>query len=265
MSTTIDAVILGGGTIKQAAGEMLSADAEVVGKGLIKLSGREMIEYVIDALKGIDRIRRIIVVAPASALHESWSNRVDAVIPTVGSAIDNGVEALKYLKEDNPGLPDYVLFMTCDIPLITTEAIDDFLDRCQASSDDVYYPVILREVVEAKYPETKRTYARLRGATITGGNFALMEPTVILANLTLLEDAFNARKSVLKTLKLLGPKMIFKFLTRTLTIPDIEKRVSRIINAKAKTIVSPYPEVGVDVDKPEDLKLVSELLADTGT
>ncbi|MFA5867190.1 MAG: NTP transferase domain-containing protein [Actinomycetota bacterium] len=265
MSTTIDAVILGGGKIKQAAGETLSASAEVVGKGLIRLSGREMIEYVIDALKNVERVRRIVVVAPESALHESWSSCVDAVIPTVGSAVDNGVEALKYLKENSPGLTKYVLFMTCDIPLITTEAIDDFLDRCQTTNDDVYYPVILREVVEAKYPETKRTYAKLRGATITGGNFALMEPEVILANLNLLEDAYSARKSVFQTLRLLGPKMIVKFLTRTLTLSDIEKRVTKIINARAKTIVTPYPEVGVDVDKPEDLKLVSKLMADART
>ncbi len=265
MSTTIDAVILGGGTIKQAAGEMPPVGSEVVGKGLIKLSGREMIEYVIDALKNVKRVRRTIVVAPESALHENWSGRVDAVIPTVGSAVDNGVEALKYLKDNGPGLTKYVLFMTCDIPLITTEAIDDFLDRCETTSDDVYYPVILREVVEAKYPETKRTYARLRDVTVTGGNFALMEPEIILANLNLLEDAYNARKSVFQTLKLLGPLMIIKFLTRTLTLSDIEKRVTKIINARAKTIVTPYPEIGVDVDKTEDLKLVSELLADTGT
>lgn len=263
MSIIVDAVILGGGAIKEATGATPPAGAQVAGKVLLVLGGREMIEYVIDALNGVERIRRTIVVAPESALHESWSSRVDAVIPTVGSAVDNGVTAINYLKENGPGLTKYVLIMTCDIPLITAEAINDFLDRCQATSDDLYYPVILREVVEAKYPETKRTYAKFKDATITGGNFALMEPEIIMANLGLLENAYNARKSVFQTLKLLGPKIISKFLTKTLTIPDIENRVTKIVNAKAKVIVTPYPEVGVDVDKPEDLKLVSELLADS--
>jgi molybdopterin-guanine dinucleotide biosynthesis protein A len=262
MSTIVDAVILGGGTIKEAAGATPAAGTGVAGKGLLFLGGREMIEYVIDALAGVERVRRTIVVAPETALHESWSNRVDAVVPTVGSAVDNGVAAINYLKENSPGLTKYVLIMTCDIPLITSEAINDFLDRCETTNDDIYYPVIRKEVVEAKYPETKRTYAKLKDGVITGGNFALMEPEVIMANLELLDDAYNARKSVFQTLGLLGPKIIIKFLTKTITISDIEKRVTKKIKAKAKAIVTPYPEVGVDVDKPEDLELVSELLAD---
>jgi molybdopterin-guanine dinucleotide biosynthesis protein A len=265
MSTSVDAVILGGGKIKQTAGGTEPAGAEVAGKGLLKLGGREMIEYVIDALKDVGSIRRTIVVAPESALHESWSTRVDAVIPTVGSAVDNGVAAINYLKDNPPGLSKYTLFMTCDIPLINGEAINDFLDRCQETKDDLYYPVISREVIEAKYPETKRTYVKLRGITITGGNFALMDPEVILANLTLLQDAYEARKSPAKTLSLLGLMTVLKFVTRTLTLADIEKRVSKIVNAKARAVVTPYPEIGVDVDKPEDLLLVSRLLADTGT
>lgn len=261
MTISVDAVILGGGALKQAAGENNTAGADVAGKGLIKLGGREMIEYVIDALQGVDRIRRTIVVAPESALHESWSDRIDAVIPTVGSAVANGIAAINYLKDSEPGLPKHILFMTCDIPLITREAVNDFLDRCMATADDVYYPVILKEVVEAKYPETKRTYAKLKGATITGGNFALMDPEVVLANIVLLEDAYAARKSVFKILKLLGFKVIAKFITKTLTLTDIEKRVTKIVNAKARAIITPYPEVGVDVDKPEDLELVTKLLA----
>jgi molybdopterin-guanine dinucleotide biosynthesis protein A len=251
MSTIVDAVILGGGTIKEAAGAEPAAGTEVAGKGLLFIGGRD----------GVERVRRTIVVAPETALKESWSSHVDAVIPAVGSAVDNGVAAINYLRDNEPGLTKYVLIMTCDIPLITPEAINDFLDRCEKTDDDMYYPVIRKEVVEAKYPATKRTYAKLKDATITGGNFALMEPEVIMANLGLLEDAYEARKSVYRTLNLLGPKIILKFLTKTITIPDIEKRVTKKIKAKAKAIVTPYPEVGVDVDKPEDLELVSELMA----
>ncbi|MFH1737153.1 MAG: nucleotidyltransferase family protein, partial [Actinomycetota bacterium] len=221
METSVDAVILGGGSLKDDGAESAPKPSAVAGKALLKIGGREMIEYIIDALDGIKHIRRTIIVAPDSALNSSWAGRVDAVIPTVGSAVDNGVTAINYLKDHGPGLSKYILFMSCDIPLITTEAIDDFLNRCLASDDDVYYPVIRKEVIEAKYPETKRTYASLRDGTITGGNFALMEPEIILANLSLLEDAYAARKSVVKVFRLLGVKFIVKYLARTLTISDI--------------------------------------------
>ena len=257
----MDAVILGGGSLKDTGAADAPVSSAATGKALLKLDGREMIEYIIDALDGIKRIRRTIIVAPDSALNSSWAGRVNAVIPTVGSAIDNGVTAINYLKDHGPGLSKYTLFMTCDIPLITTEAIDDFLDRCLASDDDVYYPVIRKEVIEAKYPETKRTYASLRDGTITGGNFALMEPEIILANLKLLEDAYAARKSVVKVFRLLGVKFIVKYLAHTLSIKDIEQRVNKIVNAKTKVIVTPYPEAGIDVDKPADIELVTKVLA----
>lgn len=265
MDTSVDAVILGGGTIKQTAGEATAVGTEIASKGLLKVGGREMIEYVIDALKDVGCIHRTIVVAPESASHESWSTQVDAVIPTIGSAVDNGVAAIKHLKDNPPGLSKHMLFITCDIPLITGEAINDFIDRCLATDDDVYYPVIRREVIEAKYPETKRTYVKLKGITITGGNFALMDPEVILANLSLLQNAYTARKSPARIFNLLGIKTVLKFATHTLTLADIEKRVTKIVNARVRAIVTPYPEVGIDVDKSEDLELISSLLATADT
>lgn len=265
MDTSVDAVILGGGTIKQTPGETATAGTEVAGKGLLKLGDREMIEYVIDALRDVGRIRRTIVIAPESAINESWANNVDAVIPTVGSAVDNAVSAIKYLRDHEPGLGKYVLFMTCDIPLVTGEAINDFVDRCLTTNDELYYPVIRKEVIEGKYPETKRTYAKLKDGAITGGNFALLDPVVILANLPLLENAYEARKSPAKTLSLLGILTVLKFITRTLSLSDIEKRVTKIVGAKARAIVTPFPEVGLDVDKPEDVELVTNLLATADT
>lgn len=257
----MDAVILGGGSLKGTGAADAPESSTAAGKAMLKLGGREMIEYIIDALDGVERLRRTIIVAPESALNSSWAGRVDDVIPTVGSAVENAVAAINFLKDSDLGLSKYILFMTCDIPLITTEAIDDFMDRCLASNDDVYYPVIRKEVIEAKYPETKRTYASLRDGTVTGGNFALMEPEIILANLSLLEDAYAARKSIVKVFRLLGVKFIVKYLARTLTISDIEQRVNKIVNAKAKAIVTPYPEVGIDVDKPADIELVTKILA----
>lgn len=260
MEASVDAVILGGGSLKDSGVESAPEPLIIAGKALLKIGGREMIEYIIDALGGVKRIRRTIIIAPDSALNSSWAGRVGDVIPTVGSAVENAVAAINFLKDSDLGLSKYILFMTCDIPLITTEAINDFLDRCLASNDDVYYPVIRKEVIEAKYPETKRTYASLRDGTITGGNFALMEPEIILANLELLEDAYAARKSIVKVFRLLGAKFIVKYLAHALTIEDIEQRVNKIVNAKAKAIVTPYPEVGINVDKPADVELVTKVL-----
>jgi molybdopterin-guanine dinucleotide biosynthesis protein A len=258
VEATIDAVIVAGGFLKGTDPEDPAARH---GKALLKLDGREMIEYIIDALRQVERVRRIVVVAPPEAAAERWTPGVDAVIPVAGGAIDNMVASFNHLKQTPLGLSDMVLLMTCDIPLITPAAINDFLDQAAGRDADLFYPVMSRETMVAAYPETKRTYGKLKEGTFTGGNIILANPVPVLANLRLIEDAFELRKSVPKLMQFLGPKFITKFLLRTLTIPEIEARVTDMIKANARVIVSTYPEMGIDVDKPADVALVTKVLA----
>ena len=44
---------------------------------------------------------------------------------------------------------------TGDIPLLTPEAVDDFLSRCQGVSADIYYSIVSKEANEAAYPGVK--------------------------------------------------------------------------------------------------------------
>ena len=48
---------------------------------------------------------------------------------------------------------------------------------------------------------------------------------------------------------------------RSLTLKEAEAKLSNIFGIKGAVIISPYPEVGIDVDKPGDLLLVREKLA----
>lgn len=258
MQATYDAVIVAGGALKTTEPD---EPAEPHGKAFLKLGGREMIEYIIDALAGVERVRRIVVVAPTEAAGEPWANRVDAVLPVAGNAIDNMVASFKHLQGTPQGMSDQVLLMTCDIPLITPAAINDFLDQAANLQADIMYPVMSRETMESAYPETKRTYGKLRDGTFTGGNLILANPVAVLANLALIDEAFELRKSIPKLMRFLGPKFITKLLLHTLSVTEIENRVSDMINARARTIISTYPEMGIDVDKSADVDLVTKVLS----
>lgn len=260
MNTSIDAVILGGGTLKGLDEAAIAARAGQTSKALLPINGREMIEYIIEALRAAPSIGRIVVVAPAEAVTESWTAKVEAVIPSGDTIIENGVAALNYLKDSPEGLTDRVIFMTCDTPLITAEAIEDFINRCSDPDGEIFYPIISREVIEAKYPETKRTYATLKDGVYTGGNLAVVSPRAVLANLELLQKVFDLRKSVPKLMAFLGPRFIFKLGMKTLSVPDIEKRATEMVRARTVAVVTPFPEIGIDVDKPSDLQLVREAL-----
>ncbi|HPQ10532.1 MAG TPA: hypothetical protein PLQ98_04325, partial [Bacillota bacterium] len=66
-----------------------------------------------------------------------------------------------------------------------------------------------------------------------------------------------------KIVKLLGLRFLVKFITKSLSIEEIEQRAEEILGFKAKAIISTYPEIGIDVDKPSDLYLMENLFAET--
>ena len=71
---------------------------------------------------------------------------------------------------------------------------------------------------------------------------------------------FENRKSTWKYAKILGFKFILKFLFRTLTMEEIEKRITGILGYNSAAVVVSYPEIMIDLDKPSDLKLIRKCL-----
>lgn len=246
----VDAVVLAGGSVKGLS----VGDVET--KALIEIEGRPMIEYVLDALRNCPQVRKIVVVVPSEKAFGSWTEKADAVEVATGTITENFFAGLR--KIDGSGL---VLAVTADLPLLTPEAISDFLARCSQRDAEIYYPVMAKEEIEKKFPETTRTYALLKEGHFTGGNIGLLDRETILRNRELLEKFYDLRKSPLKLALAIGPITIIKFLLHRLTISEAEKKFSGLIKARGIAIITPYVEIGIDVDKDSDLELVSRLLA----
>ena len=49
-------------------------------------------------------------------------------------------------------------------------------------------------------------------------------------------------------------------MTGSLRVTEIESRVEEIVKVKGAGVISLFPEIGVDVDKPSDLELVRAIL-----
>lgn len=248
-----DTIILGGGTVRGLEEQAAAS------KALVEIDGKAMIEYLIDAFRNASLINRIVALVPLSAQHEKWTSRIDKILVASDSMIENIRAGLEYLSSESD-LSSHVVLSSCDIPLLTAEAIEDFLRRCQQHEAEIYYTIISREVINKVYPETKRTYATLKDGTFTGGNIGLVSPEAIMNNFSLLEKAYNLRKSPLQLARVLGFKFIVKFAMYSLTIAEAEERVSDMLNAQGKAVITPYPEIGIDVDKQVDLELVRRVL-----
>lgn len=246
----VDALVLAGsrndGPLKQCS--------SVPYEAMITIGRKTMVEYVIDALRNSKRVGRIVVVGPSDV--PGFCSREDVtVIKAQGKLMENvsrGVECLPGAKR--------VLLATCDIPLITTQAIEDFLDRCGNRSAQFYYPVIPREVVEKSFFDTRRTYVTFKEGDFTGGNLFLIDPGAVNRCMEIGQQLVDARKSPFRISKLMGVPFLLRFMLRMVSLKEAEEKASDVLGIEGVVVVTTFPEVGVDVDKPCDLELVSKVL-----
>lgn len=225
-------------------------------KALIKINGREMILYIIDALQKLGYIEKIVVVGPEKKLRSVLKNYDVDVVEEGDELIDNVMKGLECFSDE-----DEVLIITSDIPMITPEALDDFIKSAKELNADFAYPIIPREDTEKKYPGVKRTYARVKEGTFTGGNAVLVRVGSAKGCVDKAREFFLYRKSPWKLAGILGIPIVLKFLLGRLTISEIEKRVFELFGINARAVISRFPEIGSDVDKESDLELARRVLA----
>ncbi|MFZ5986434.1 MAG: nucleotidyltransferase family protein [Bacillota bacterium] len=225
-------------------------------KGLIPINGKIIIEYVIDALRKSNDIGKIVVVGPKKDLELPLKDKVDSIVDSNGSIVENLVKGIKHLHEDS-----YVLVCTSDIPLVTPEAIEDFVNKSKTSGADVCYPIVEKKVNILKYPEIERTYVRMKEGTFTGGNMFYVNPGIVEPALSFIEKLVNYRKDPVKMAKVFGVGFVFQLITGILTISRVEKKVSDLLGIKAKCIITEHPEIGNDIDKPSDVIAITAHLS----
>ena len=246
----VEAIVLAGAANSGKLKEL----SDVAYEALIPVAGRPMVHYVLDALRGAGSIERIILVGPRQVLAELKGFDEVELVEAGESIVENLRRGIERVRTQG-----FALVVTSDIPMLRAEAVEDFLYRCQARTADIYYSIVSKESNEAKFPGVARTYVRLKDGTFTGGNIVLVKPEVVRACEPMIAQAVAMRKNPLKLSRLLGVKFIVKLLFNRLTLAEIEDRVYKILGFRGVGVISPYPEVGIDVDKPADLELVERV------
>jgi CTP:molybdopterin cytidylyltransferase MocA len=258
----MDAIILAGGEIPSALRESLSApvlEAAHSERALLPLQNRPAIAWLLDSLQGVEGIDRIIVVGQKNTLEllPQWSP--DAVgVPaqsTLSANVLAGIDAAQ---------SPLVLIMTCDIPLATSQTWKDFLQKVSNGNWEAAYPIVASETMESTFPGGKRTYATVTDGCFTGGNAFVLPRACRPALEKVLETAYNARKNPLKLAGLLGMQFIIKAATKRLSIADVEKKISQILNCRAGAVEMRDAAIAFDIDKTTDYNLVESTFAKRG-
>lgn len=246
----VDALILAGAP----AGPDLDPSGEAGSRAMIQLAGRSMLAWVVDALRGCPLIGRIAAVGRVTA------DGLDSVIEPGGDLVTNIRRGLESLRTTSP-----VLLTSSDIPLLTAEAVEDFVSRALPMEADMVYPIVPRSECEKRYPGLKRTYVKTADGVFTGGNIMLVRPDFVDRSWDTIAEAYAARKQPLRLARIIGTGalarvLVGQFVPPALRVSTLERAASRALRAKIAALVSDYPEIGEDVDKPSDLAAIGGLL-----
>jgi GTP:adenosylcobinamide-phosphate guanylyltransferase len=247
----MDAILLAGG-IPQPD-EPLYDECKGRSKALIDVAGKPMAQWLLDALSLSGRISNVLIIGvdPSSGLQ---CEKPLTFIPDGGGLLDNVLLGITHTRQHSPQ-STYILLCSTDIPTVTHEMIDWRIEVAQPEEADLDYVVVERATMETRFPESKRSFIRLHDMEVCGGDLNVIN--VELADKTDLWDRLiAARKSVRRQAALLGYDLLLRLLTRRITLQQGEEKVSQRLGIKGHVVVSPYAELAMDVDKPEQLAIV---------
>jgi hypothetical protein len=218
-----------------------------------------MIQWVMDALSASQRVESVVVVGIEKSSGVTCTKPLTFVPNQEGMFENLKVAALKMaeLKPDTK----VVVSLSSDIPAITGEMVDWVVRKVQETDDEIYYLVHSREVMETRFPESRRTYYRLGNVDVCGADIHAFDVALVTTNQDLWRRLMAARKNAFKQAALLGFGTLVLFILRILTVEKAAQRVSQHLKIRARAIFCPYAEAGMDADKPFQVDILSRDLA----
>ncbi|MGE5251491.1 MAG: nucleotidyltransferase family protein [Bacteroidota bacterium] len=228
-------------------------------KALIDVAGKPMVQWVLDALSGAKNVENVVLIGLTDKSGLQCSKPIH-YLSNQGRMLANIVAGVEQVLQLNPA-QEYVLIVSSDIPTIKSGQIDWLIDTAMQTHDDVYYGVCPREVMEARFPESHRTYTRLKDMQVCGADMNIVHVSMATEHLDMWEELIGNRKSPLKQAATIGFGTLFLLAAGRLTMADAVERVAKRIGITGRPIVWAEAEPCMDVDKPHQLEMLRKDLA----
>ena len=252
--------------------------AEFNYKAIIKINGKPMVNYVMEALAKSAYIKNIYVVGEEDQLNKAGISRGKEKIKFVddkGSFVDNLIEGGNKTKSKK------ILYSTSDIPLIKKEHINNFIEKCFEREDgSIYISYYTKELnhynLKANYP------ARIGEQHLRNGGIFILNRD-LLNEISKKEEIYEVistlygkrKKGLWPYLKLvvnyIPINVLTKYIINNFTIKHAEEAISnkltKRINKKTGNNltcnlygIETVPEVGTDIDSYEDLQNIEKFI-----
>jgi molybdopterin-guanine dinucleotide biosynthesis protein A len=252
----MDAVIIAGGIPRP--GDPLWEETRGGPKAMIAINGKPMIQWIIEAVCLSANIEKIYVVGlpPESVLP---STKPLTRIPDQGGIIENLAAGAGAILEEAPST-EYFLGISSDIPCITTPMIDHLLLHAPTPGVDIFYNVIPRPLMESTFPGVRRTFMRFGDGYYCGGDLHVINARRVIPSDNPVRKLVSYRKIPLKLIAVLGIEVLLRTLFFRPTLEVTEQIIFRRTGIVVKTMISPFAEIGMDIDKPAQLAQVRQSL-----
>lgn len=158
-----------------------------------------------------------------------------------------------------------MLITTADHALLTPEMIKAFVAGAVETGADFCVGLAERAVIEARYPQTRRTYLRFRGQPVSGCNLFYVANEKGLAALSFWRTAQQDRKRPIKLASRIGVKPLIAYLFKRLTLDGAFEYASKTLKINACPVLIPIADAAIDVDKVKDLEDVTVILSQRAT
>lgn len=247
----MDAIITAGG-IPQPE-ELLYEVTQGQPKCILPIHGKLMVQWILDALAEANA-EHVVVMGLPEDTPLAYPGDIQ-ILNSQGGIIENiragAQEILKFNPTRRP-----VMVISGDLPCVNSEMLKWAADEAVQHPSDFQYTVVPRDVMEKVFPGSKRSYVKAKGLEVCGGDVIVIDSHKALGNLPVVEKLVANRKNAFKQAAILGFDLLLMLFMGWLSLEKAEKIVSQRLSIQGRVLVSPYAEVGMDVDKPNQLELV---------
>jgi len=168
----MDVVLLAGGRL--SPDDPLNTECQEGVRSLINIHGKPMVQWVIDALAVCDATRDIYIIG-LSQEHNLTASKPLHFLPDEGHLFDNIRAGALRAAQDHPSQPK-VMIASSDIPAIRAEVVNWLAEQVvQDPTALIYYCVIPQSVMDARYPDSGRSFVRFRDISVCGGDLNVID------------------------------------------------------------------------------------------
>jgi len=278
-------------------------------KAFVEVGGEVLVRRVVKALLGASKIADIWVVGPADRLRTTLTGLPAEVkiVEQAGQMVSNawaaiGASESSYRERtgrDDPERP--LLFISADIPLITSAAVDDFVARCarEDGQSPVKYAMLAGVAEESSlrqyYPGAAgegihRPYVNFRDCRLRLANIYVGRPRG-LTNHRFLQTGFSHRKAeklrnvIVLAWKFLSQQggwraawltlrlqatlavskrkgLLFRWLRSYNRTEDAERSCGDVLGGPVRIVITPYGGLSLDVDNDQDYQVLTRRFAE---